>query len=175
MQSLFPCFSPRVLPVLPTASLFLPKIGIYSNSLYCLTFQDFRCIKGLKPLILCGFLSSRDFSENLFSSLKVGITTPTRNQFAGNCTWVRIPPAAPRRSKLRSTTPTGTAERLCLLAFVPLRLLLLSNPKPEASGLCFWGFNVRACGKKRRPSVLLRSDRGPLRRTCGCAPPGGRN
>ena len=80
MQSLFPCFSPRVLPVLPTASLFLPKIGIYSNSLCCLTFQDFRCTKGLKPLILCGFLSSRDFSENLFSSLKVGITTPTRNR-----------------------------------------------------------------------------------------------
>ena len=84
MQSLFHCFSPRVLPVLPTASLFLPKIGIYSNSLCCLTFQDFRCTKGLKPLILCGFLSSRDFSENLFSSLKVGITTPTRNQLTGN-------------------------------------------------------------------------------------------
>ena len=41
-------------------------------------------------------------------------------------------------------------------------------------GFVFLGFNVRACGKKRRPSVLLRSDRGPLRRTCGCAPPGGR-
>ena len=98
MQSLFHCFSPRVLPVLPTASLFLPKIGIYSNSLCCLTFQDFRCTKGLKPLILCGFLSSRDFSENLFSSLKVGITTPTRNQVAFTGSWVRIPPLPPSKN-----------------------------------------------------------------------------
>ena len=129
MQSLFPCFSPRVLPVLPTASLFLSKIGIYSNSLCCLTFQDFRCTKGLKPLILCGFLSSRDFSENLFSSLKVGITTPTRNQFGSNPTWVRIPPAAPRRSKLCIACSDFFKSQSALTP-----LLLLSKSQPLTLG-----------------------------------------
>ena len=82
---------------------------------------------------------------------------------------VRSPPPAPRRSKLRSTASTGTAERLCLLTFVPLRLFLLSTPKPEASGLLFWGFKVRfaptfffACGK-----IVIRS--GFQNRACGAA------
>ena len=93
-------FSPRVLPILPIASLFLPKIEKYSNSLYHQAFRDFQCRRALKPLILCGFLSSRDFWHNLLSSLKVGITTPTRNQFGSNPTWVRIPPAAPESHSL---------------------------------------------------------------------------
>ena len=57
----------------------------------------------------------------------------------GDSVWVQVPLPAPRRSKLRCTASTGTAERLCLLTFVPLRLLLLSNPNPlrRASDLFF--------------------------------------
>ena len=48
----------------------------------------------------------------------------------GDSVWVQVPLPAPRRSKLRCTASTGTAERLCLLTFVPLRLFILSNPDP---------------------------------------------
>ena len=47
----------------------------------------------------CGDSSPR-FPNDIGSGIEVVITGLTRNQFAGNCTWVRIPPAAPRRSKL---------------------------------------------------------------------------
>ena len=39
------------------------------------------------------------------SGIEVVITGLTRNQFAGNCTWVRIPPAAPSRGKLCIACP----------------------------------------------------------------------
>ena len=109
----------------------------------------------------------------------------------GDSVWVQVPLPAPRRSKLRCTASTGTAERLCLLTFVPLRLFFLSKPDPlcwapvlffmgfglfrrlflrskkgrhplryirssfqtrsRRLRVCALGFNVRACGKKRRP------------------------
>lgn len=77
--------------------------------------------------------------------------------------WVQVPLPAPRRSKLRCTASTGTAERLCLLTFVPLRLLLLSNPNPLrwASDLFF----VLEVGRGEVPTSFLRSKKGrhPLR------------
>ena len=49
------------------------------------------------------FLHSSKCSINIkdtWRGIEVVITGLTRNQFASNRTWVRIPPAAPRRSKL---------------------------------------------------------------------------
>ena len=79
-------------------------------------------------------------------------------------TRVRFPSPAPRQNKFHSITSLGGAERhsfryicssfqirshrlrICVLGegFVPLRLLLLSNPKPEASDLCFGGGSCSA-------------------------------
>ena len=82
----------------------------------------------------------------------------------GDSVWVQVPLPAPRRSKLRCTASTGTAERLCLLTFVPLRLLLLSNPNPLrwASDLFFCAGGWEG-GKFRRLFLRSKKGRHPLR------------
>lgn len=49
-------------------------------------------------LIFQGFANSRIVREFPLFSFKVRIATLTRNQFEGNLTRVRIPPAAPRKN-----------------------------------------------------------------------------
>lgn len=49
-------------------------------------------------LIFQGFANSRIVREFPPFSFKVRIATLTRNQFEGNLTRVRIPPAAPRKN-----------------------------------------------------------------------------
>ena len=59
------------------------------------------------------------------SGIEAVITGLTRNQFGRNPTWVRIPPAAPRRSKVRSTHnphPSGWG-----FLFAPLRFAMRSG------------------------------------------------
>ena len=91
----------------------------------------------------------------------------------GDSVWVQVPLPAPRRSKLRCTASTGTAERLCLLTFVPLRLFFLSKPDPLcwAPVLFFMGFGLFRrlfLRSKKRPSStslhpFLLSKLNPLR------------
>ena len=40
-------------------------------------------------------VSGQSVEKSICSGIEAVITGLTRNQFAGNCTWVRIPPAAP--------------------------------------------------------------------------------
>ena len=82
--------------------------------------------------------------------------------------WVQVPLPAPRRSKLRCTASTGTAERLCLLTFVPLRLLLLSNPNPLrwASDLFF----VLEVGRGEVPTSFLRSKKDVIHSVTSVSP-----
>ena len=49
-------------------------------------------------LIFQGFANSRIVREFPSFSFKVQMATLTRNQFEGNLTRVRIPPAAPRKN-----------------------------------------------------------------------------
>ena len=49
-------------------------------------------------LIFQGFANSRIVREFPPFSFKVRIATLTRNQFAGNRTWVRIPSSPPKKS-----------------------------------------------------------------------------
>lgn len=53
-------------------------------------------------LIFQGFANSRIVREFLPFSFKVRIATLTRNQFEGNLTRVRIPPAAPKQEETHS-------------------------------------------------------------------------
>ena len=81
----------------------------------------------------------------------------TRNQVVRKGTWVRIPPAAPRRSKVRFA-PTffyscGTKER-----HPPAPLLLLSNRDPQRSRWRLCRLTDAAC-----PLRVLRWARGRVR------------
>ena len=58
------------------------------------------------------------------------ITGLTRNQLTGNRPWVRIPPAAPRRSKLHIACSDFFKSQSALIA---LLLLSKSNPRRWAS------------------------------------------
>ena len=92
-------FSPSSPHLLPNG-LFSPQNRISFELLALSGLSGFSTFKGGKMLIFQGFTNSRIVREFPPFSFKVRIATLTRNQFVGNHTWVRIPPAAPRRSKL---------------------------------------------------------------------------
>ena len=90
-------FSPSSPHLLPNG-LFSPQNRISFELLALSGLLGFSTFKGGKMLIFQGFANSRIVREFPPFSFKVRIATLTRNQFAGNRTWVRIPPSPPRRS-----------------------------------------------------------------------------
>lgn len=89
-------FSPSSPHLLPNG-LFSPQNQISFELLALSGLSGFSTFKGGKMLIFQGFANSRIVREFPPFSFKVRIATLTRNQFEGNLTRVRIPPAAPKR------------------------------------------------------------------------------
>ena len=89
-------FSPSSPHLLPNG-LFSPQNRISFELLALSGLSGFSTFKGGKMLIFQGFANSRIVREFPPFSFKVRIATLTRNQFDGDITWVRIPPAAPER------------------------------------------------------------------------------
>ena len=66
--------------------------------------------------MFCAFVA-----QHIWRRIEVVITGLTRNQFAGNGTWVRIPPSPPKRKH----TPSGVCFRLSrIICLQQTRLLL---------------------------------------------------
>ena len=89
-------FSPSSPHLLPNG-LFSPQNRISFELLALSGLSGFSTFKGGKMLIFQGFANSRIVREFPPFSFKVRIATLTRNQFVGNGTWVRIPPAPPEK------------------------------------------------------------------------------
>ncbi len=96
-------FSPSSPHLLPNG-LFSPQNRISFELLALSGLSGFSTFEGGKMLIFQWFANSRIVREFPPFSFKVRIATLTRNQFVGNHTRVRIPPAAPykQRSKFGS-------------------------------------------------------------------------
>ena len=88
-------FSPSSPHLLPNG-LFSPQNRISFELLALSGLSGFSTFEGGKMLIFQWFANSRIVREFPPFSFKVRIATLTRNQFEGNLTWVRIPPAAPK-------------------------------------------------------------------------------
>lgn len=88
-------FSPSSPHLLPNG-LFSPQNRISFELLALSGLSGFSTFKGGKMLIFQWFANSRIVREFPPFSFKVRIATLTRNQFDGDITWVRIPPAAPQ-------------------------------------------------------------------------------
>ena len=86
--------SPHLLP----NGLFSPQNRISFELLALSGLSGFSTFKGGKMLIFQGFANSRIVREFPPFSFKVRIATLTRNQFASNRTWVRIPSSPPKKS-----------------------------------------------------------------------------
>ena len=101
--------------------LSLRKMDLSENSTVCLTIiQRWGILFNAATEALLGRLeimrvkrtaSTRRHLESICSGIEVVITGLTRNQFVGNYTWVRIPPAAPERTNgLDAVGETPTAS-----------------------------------------------------------------
>ena len=88
-------FSPSSPHLLPNG-LFSPQNRISFELLALSGLLGFSTFKGGKMLIFQGFANSRIVREFPPFSFKVRIATLTRNQFASNRTWVRIPSSPPK-------------------------------------------------------------------------------
>ena len=86
----------------PQSSFLGAKPLFYSNSAKSLNYQGNTHDGSWKPLYFQWFLGSVIFFYILLISHKVRIASKTRNQFVGNHTWVRIPPAPPEKAECES-------------------------------------------------------------------------